>query len=178
MLGNNIKHLQKSIDGAKNAQAGLLLSYTNKEIKVDVYKIALENSNENIHNLEVKLANLQLQLKVGGDTQKWVDWYKIFGEMVDKKKEMTDEERKSYLSGLIEKITVWYDSEPKEHRLELKFLLPIVGDGIAWKNPKRRSEGYKLKKGKDITTVRIKKKDPLSRSKKVAPQRNHSVTVE
>lgn len=178
MLGNNIKHLQKSIDGAKNAQAGLLLSYTNKEIKADVYKIALENSNENIHNLEVKLANLQLQLKGGGDTQKWVDWYRIFGEMVDKKKEMTDEERKIYLSGLIEKITVWYDSESKEHRLELKFLLPIVGDGIVWKNLKRKSEGYKLKKGKDITTVRIKKKDPLSRSKKVAPQRNHSVTVE
>ena len=71
-------------------------------------------------------------------------------------------------SWVIEKITVWYDSESKEHRLELEFLLPIVGDGIVWKNLKRKSEGYKLKKGKDITTVRIKKKI-LYRGRKNSP---------
>lgn len=178
MLENQIKHLQKKCEQAKNAQAELLLSYTNRDIKKDVYEIALNNSKENLHNLEVKLANLQLQLKGGGESRKWVDWLKIFGETVDSKKELSDEERKSYLSGLIEKITVHYNPELKEHQLELKFQLPIVGDGVIWKNKDRKSEGYKLKKGKQTISVGIKKKDPRSRSVKLTPQRNHSVTVE
>ena len=103
---------------------------------------------------------------------------KIFGETVDSKKELSDEERKSYLSGLIEKITVHYNPELKEHQLELKFQLPIVGDGVVWKNKDRKSEGYKLKKGKQTISVGIKKKDPRSKSVKLTPQRNHSVTVE
>jgi len=178
MLENQIKHTQKQVEQSKNAQAELLLSYTNRDIKKDVYEIALNNSKQNLHNLEVKLANLQLQLKGGGESRKWVDWLKIFGETVDSKKQLTDEERKSYLSGLVEKITVHYNPELKEHQLELKFQLPIVGDGVVWKNKDRRSEGYKLKKGKQTTSVEIKKKDPRSKSVKLTPQRNHSVTVE
>jgi DNA invertase Pin-like site-specific DNA recombinase len=169
MLENQIKHLQKQCEQSKNAQAELLLSYTNREIKKDVYEIALNNSKQNLHNLEVKLANLQLQLKGGGETRRWVDWLKIFGETLDNKKQLTDEERKSYLSGLVEKITVHYNPELKEHQLELKFQLPIVGDGIVWKSKDRRSDGYKLKKGKQITSVEIKKKDPRSKSVKLTP---------
>ena len=178
MLGNQIKHTQKSIEQAKHAQAGLLLSHTSGDIKKDVYEIALKNSKENLHNLEVKLANLQLQLKGAGESRKWVDWLKIFGETIDGKKDLSDEERKSYLAGLIEKITVRYSREQKEHQLDLSFQLPIVNDGIVWKNPKRKSEGYRLKKGKQTVSVEIKKKDPRSRSMKPTPQRNQSVTVE
>ncbi len=178
MLENQIKHTKKQVEQSKNAQAELLLSYTNRDIKKDVYEIALNNSNQNLHNLEVKLANLQLQLKGGGESRKWVDWLRIFGETVDSKKQLLDEERKSYLSGLVEKITVHYNPDLKEHQLELKFQLPVVGDGVVWKNKDRKSEGYKLKKGKQTISVEIKKKDPRSRSVKLTPQRNHSVTVE
>ena len=85
-IENQIKHLQKSIDQAKQAQAGLALSFSNGDIKADVYKIALDNSKSNLHNLEVKLANLQLQLKGGGESRKWVEWLRIVGESLDSKK--------------------------------------------------------------------------------------------
>lgn len=176
-IENQIKHLQKSIDQAKQAQAGLALSFSNGDIKADVYKIALDNSKSNLHNLEVKLANLQLQLKGGGESRKWVDWLKIFGESLDSKRQLSDSEKRDYLSGLVDKITVNYNKELKEHRLELDFVLPIVGDGIVWKDPRNKSDGYKLKKGKKTVSVEIKKKDPRSRSR-VTPQRNQSVTVE
>lgn len=176
-IENQIKHFQKSIDQAKQAQAGLALSFSNGDIKADVYKIALDNSKSNLHNLEVKLANLQLQLKGGGESRKWVDWLRIFGESLDSKKKLSDLEKRDYLSGLIEKIVVHYNKELKEHRLELVFVLPIVGDGIVWKDPRNKSDGYKLKKGKKTVSVEIKKKDPRSKSE-TTPQRNQSVTVE
>lgn len=145
------------------------MSYTNRDIKKDVYEIVLSNSKKNLHNLEVKLANFQLQLKGDGESRKWVDWLKIFGKTVDSKKELSDEEQKSYLSGLIEKIMVHYNSELKEHQLELKSQLPIVSDGVIWKNKNRKSEGYKLKNDKQTISVGIKKKDLRSRSVKIAP---------
>ena len=76
------------------------------------------------------------------------------------KKELSDEQKKQYLTGLIELIKVKYDEKKNEHELSIQFQLPIVGDGIQWKNPAKKKEGYKVKKGKSSTTVMVKKKDP------------------
>ncbi len=176
-LDNQISQIKKAINQAKNAQAGLVLNFSNGDIRADVYKIAIQNSKDQLHNLEVKLANLQLQLKGGSESHKWVDWLKIFGESLESKNGLSDLEKRDYLTGLIETITVHYNKRLNEHRLELAFVLPIVNDGIVWKDPRKKSEGYKLKKGKKTISVEIKKKDPRSKSK-VTPQRNQSATVE
>ena len=138
----------------------MLLRNTSGEIKSDIYKIALERSNENIHDLEIKIANTQLQLKGGNDNKKWVDWLKIFGRTLDNKKSLPDEDKKLYLSGLIEKITVNYDKAKNEHEVGINFRLPIVADGVIWKNPANHKEGYKLKRGKLTQNLIVKKKYP------------------
>ena len=142
--------------------------------------LALVRSNEEIHNLEVKIANLQLQLKGGNESRKWVNWLKDFGQDLNRKKELGDEERKQYLTGLIEEIKVKYDEKKNEHELSIQFQLPIVGDGINWKNPAKKKEGYKIKKGKQTSTLVVKKKDPRwsKTPTKVTPLRKQSVTVE
>ena len=131
-------------------------------------------SNEEIHNLEVKIANLQLQLKGGNESRKWVNWLKDFGQYLNRKKELGDEERKQYLSGLIEEIKVKYDEKKNEHELSIQFQLPIVGDGISWKNPAKKSEGYKIKKGKREASLTVKKKilDGQKRRPKWPPNEN------
>ena len=160
VLERQLKQYQKLLGQTKDSQADLLLRNASGEIKSDIYKIALERSNENINDLEIKIANTQLQLKGGNDNKKWVDWLKIFGRTLDNKKSMHDEDKKLYLSGLIEKITVSYDKVKNEHEVAIKFQLPIVGDGVIWKNPANHKEGYKLKKGKLTKSVMVKKKDP------------------
>jgi len=75
---------------------------------------------------------------------------------------------------------VKYDGNHNEHELSIQFHLPIVGDGIQWKNSASKKEGYRLKKGKKATFVTVKKKD-LRWSKvpsKLTPQRKQSITVE
>lgn len=160
VLERQLKQFQKLLGQTKESQADLLLRNTSGEIKSDIYKIALERSNENIHDLGIKIANTQLQLKGGNDNKKWVDWLKIFGHTLDNKKLLPDEDKKLYLSGLIEKITVNYDKDKNEHEVAIKFRLPIVADGVVWKNPANHKEGYKLKRGKLTKNVVVKKKDP------------------
>ena len=159
VLERKFKLLQKLLGQTKESQADLLIRNTSGEIKTDIYKIALERSNENIHDLEIKVANAQLQLKGGNDNKKWVGWLKIFGQSLENKKSLSEVEKKQYLSGLIDKISVKYDKTKNEHEIAIKFQLPIVGDGISWKNPERRKDGYKVKRGKLSKTVIVKKKD-------------------
>ena len=78
----------------------------------------------------MKIANIQLQLKGGNENGKWVDWLKVFGQTLDGKKTLRDEEKKRYLTGLIESIKVQYDEKKNEHELSIQFQLRIVGDGI------------------------------------------------
>ncbi len=179
-LERQIKHLQKILIQAKESQAELLLNNASGKVKAEIYKIALEKSDEEIHNLDVKIANIQLQLKGGNENRKWVDWLRVFGQTLDGKKTLSDEEKKQYLTGLIEAIKVKYDEKKNEHELSIQFQLPIVGDGIQWKNPAKKKEGYKIKKGKQTTTVVVKKKDPRwsKTQTKVTPLQKQSVTVE
>ncbi len=157
-LERQINHLQKVLLQAKGSQAELLLNNASGRVKAEIYKIALERSDEEIHNLEVKIANIQLQLRGGNESRKWVDWLKIFGQTLDRKKELTEEQKKQYLTGLIEVIKVKYDQKKNEHELSIQFQLPIVGDGIQWKNPSKKKDGYKIKKGRQTSTVMVKKK--------------------
>lgn len=179
-IERQIKHQQKVLIQTKESQAELLLNHASGKIKTEIYNLALSRSNEEIHNLEVRIANLQLQLKGGNESKKWVNWLKIFGQSLDGKKELTDDQKKQYLAGLIKVIEVKYDQEKNEHELSIEFDLPIVKDGIQWINPNSRKEGYKIKKGKKVTLLTVQKKDPRwSKSPiKVTPQRKQSVTVE
>jgi len=159
-LDRQLKQFEKMMKQLKESQANLLLAQNSGEIKADVYKIALEKSREQIHNLEIKIANTQLQIKGGNDNKKWVDWLKIHGQNLDKKKNLSDIEKKQYLMGLIDKISVKYDKDKNLHEVAIKFKLPVVGDSVIWKNPENHKEGYKVKKGKLTKSVVVKKKDP------------------
>jgi hypothetical protein len=53
----------------------------------------------------------------------------------------------------------WVSFECKT-TLSIQFQLPIVGDGVQWKNQANKKEGYKIKKGKQVTSLTVQKKDP------------------
>ncbi len=179
-LERQLKQIQKSLHLAKESQASLLVGKSSGAIKADIYAMALQQSNDEIHNLEVKLANIQLQLRGENESKKWVSWLKIFGKSLDEKKLLPDEQKKLYLMGLVEQIKVRYDLKKNEHELTLQFRLPIIGDGLIWTNPDNIKDGYKIKRGKKATKVTVKKKDARwsNINTKMTPERNQSVTVE
>ena len=126
--------------------------------------------------MNVALVNAQLELKGTKESKKWVDWVKQYGDEVRSRDNLSGEEKKAYISGLIERINVKYLPETNEHQIEIMFHLPIVGDGIKYKDANQKSLGYKVIKGEKSTTLMLKKKD--IRWNKMTPQQNQSVTVE
>jgi hypothetical protein len=77
---------------------------------------------------------------------------------VDEKKKLTDEHHQLYLKGLIEKIEARFNRKTRDHELDIYFQHPIVGDGIKWKDPKKKTLGYKVLNGSKTTQIRVKKR--------------------
>ena len=83
----------------------------------------------------------------------WIDWIGKYGKDVSEKMSKVDTKM---LEGIVDEIIVHptfsnnRDKDLKQvgHLFQIKFKLPIVKDDIVYKNPKKKSEGYSIKKGK------------------------------
>lgn len=175
-LKNRIKRLEKELAHAQETQGTLEFNFLAGEIDKKVYDYAVKLAKEKIDSVNVALVNAQLELKGTKESKKWVDWVKQYGDEVSSRDNLSGEEKKAYLTGLIERINVKYLSETNEHQIEIMFHLPIVGDGIKYKDASQKSLGYKVIKGEKSTNLMLKKKD--IRWNKMTPEQNQSVTVE
>jgi hypothetical protein len=52
-----------------------------------------------------------------------------------------------------------FNPKTREHELEIHFQYPIVGDGIKWKDPKKKTSGYKVLNGSKTKSLRVEKRD-------------------
>jgi hypothetical protein len=179
-IERNIVKVKKQLVAAKEAQAKMILNFHSGEIRADVYEVAIRGSRESLDDLEVKLANLELQKRGHEKDAKWVGWLKIFGKQIEAKNAYNDEERKAYLGGLLREIKVKYLESKNLHELTLQFNLPIVDDGVNWNDPNDKKKGYTLRRGKKQTKVQLLGVERRGRKAlpKNTPERNDSITVE
>ena len=95
---------------------------------------------------------------------KWNSWLKAFGSEIEGLDSKSEVERKEYIEGLVKRIDVRWHEEKREHELTLTMHLPIVGDGITWRDKDkiigkgRQAVRYDLHEGSTATTVAAKKK--------------------
>jgi len=144
--------LQESIG---NLEANRVL----KRMDDKAYKTAVARMNDEADRLKTEITNLRLKLRGEAEKKQWVDWVDHFGKEIDEKTKLTDEQRQLYLKGLIEKIEAKFNPKTREHELEIHFQHPIVGDGIKWKDPKKKALGYKVLNGSKTTSLRVEKRD-------------------
>jgi len=144
--------LQESIG---NLEANRVL----KRMDDKAYKTAVARMNDEADRLKTEITNLRLKLRGEAEKKQWVDWVDHFGKEIDEKTKLTDEQRQLYLKGLIEKIEAKFNGETRNHELEIHFQHPIVGDGIKWKDPKKKTLGYKVLNGSKTTSLRVEKRD-------------------
>ena len=154
-IERDITKVKKQLVAAKEAQAKMVLNFHTGEIRADVYEVALQSSKQSLNDLEVKLANLELQKRGHEKDAKWVGWLKVYGKQIDAKNALNEEDRKAYLSGLLREIKVKYLEAKNLHELTLQFTLPIVNDGVVWNDPTNKRKGYTLKRGKKNTKVQL-----------------------
>lgn len=75
----------------------------------------------------------------------WYDWIKDFGDRIDtlKTDEMSVEEKKKFLDGIVERIEV-FTKDKQTHTIKLEFKSPYVGDDLVWNQKNNPKKGYKI----------------------------------
>jgi DNA invertase Pin-like site-specific DNA recombinase len=146
------QNLQESIG---NLEANRIL----KRMDDKAYKTAVARMNDEADRLKTEITNLRLKLRGEAEKKEWVFWMDNFGVEIEEKKKLTDEMRQLYLKGLVEKIEAKFNRKTRAHELDIHFKHPIVGDGIKWKDPKKKTLGYKVLNGSKTTHLRVEKRD-------------------
>jgi DNA invertase Pin-like site-specific DNA recombinase len=164
-----IRRLDTQIDQAETLLGSISGKYDLGELPKRAYTARAQIIKEKIEALQTEANNARLELKGDEKQLKWVDWYKSFGDQVDALANLTDEQKRDYISGLVERIDVTYDATSNEHQLKLRFHLPIVGDGLRWKSRSKRKLGYDLLEGARQLHLRLAPQEPLKRGKPPAP---------
>ncbi len=154
-----LRILQKELSSLQEAIGNLEANRVLKRMDDKVYKTAIERLKEQADRYKTDITNLRLKLRGETEKKQWVDWVKLFGEEINEKAKLTDVQRQQYLQGLIEKIECRFLPETRDHELTIHFNHPLVGDKLRWKDPKKKSLGYKVIPGSKETHLRVEKRD-------------------
>ena len=83
---------------------------------------------------------------------------------------LLETEGKEYLMGILDRIEVQYNFNKKEHILDIKFKLPLVGNSIEYQDIKNKKKGYLVVDGDPVPGVKIPLQNHTEKSK-VPPNR-------
>lgn len=131
-----------------------------------------------IELVETELNNLKLSIKGQQTHKKWDAWIKQFGEMIASKMTLSQEAKRQYIAGLLDRIEVRYLKANDAHELRLQFRLPIVNDQFHRKGIRRKGDWYDLGEGTRDLLLRVDKNPSKKQGKALAPEQNQTATVE
>jgi len=149
------KELDEIMKVSATTEAMKLLKQKSEEEVQQILSVLDEARIEKQSTIE----ELQNQINDVGDSSKWVDWVKMFGDKIYELKSSTFsfEDKRVLIDQLIDKIVV--SSEDKiNHKLKVYFKFPYVKDGFKWKFKKDKKgkyikDGYELINGKKLYTT-------------------------
>jgi hypothetical protein len=85
---------------------------------------------DHIKNINKEINELTSKLDVISNSQGWIDWLDRMSKDLEKVKEYPLEKRREFLLDVLKEIQVQYNPTTQSHKLDIRFLLPLVGDEI------------------------------------------------
>jgi DNA invertase Pin-like site-specific DNA recombinase len=159
-LEKSLKKLQGDHDKLSELLAKLEVNHELKIVSDARYKVMARTLNEDLAKLDERIALGRAEMTGAAQAGKWVDWLSEFGSEVDKVDQRSEQGKKEYLEGLVERIDVRCNEAAKEHELTIRMKFPIIGDKIDYtgKTVHGRKE-YRVLNGTDQETLKVQKKD-------------------
>jgi hypothetical protein len=77
-----------------------------------------------------EIEQTRIHTKELGNQKRWLDWIDKYADRVGAVEDFTNEEKKEYLEGVLNRIEVRLDAETNDHHLDITFKMGLVGDGI------------------------------------------------
>lgn len=160
-----LKTLQRKYTTLSETLGNLEANRVLKELNDTSYRTMTLRINTELRDIEAQLSTTRSDLDSATNGKKWRNWLKTFGQEITDLDSRSDEQKKAYIEGLVKQIDVRWNEAEREHELTLTFHLPIVNDGITWREKEdyeghgRRAKRYDTYEGTTKTTLFSKKKD-------------------
>ena len=156
ILEKDIKLIDKDLDQVVKSISINEINHMTKKQDTPVYKEVKKGLDEERERLNSLKEGLVKQIHELDNQSDWIDWISKYGKDVSEKMSNVDTKM---LEGILKDIVVYptfsknRDKEIKQvgHMMKIKLKLPIVNDKLEYLDPKKKSKGYTIKKGK--TTV-------------------------
>ncbi len=74
--------------------------------------------------------------------------------MYDDVDHLSPEDRKEYLEGVVDRLTVNLDPKTNEHLIDVTFKFPIVEDQLEYLDASKKSKGYEMIDGEMTQSLR------------------------
>lgn len=168
----DLKQAERNLRRADEAITELEVEHRLGKVDAKRFPAILRRLQEERTEIQAKIETIREGGRNLAQERKWIDWVKAFGDEVKLKATLTPEEKRNYLHGMVERIDAKFLAHSKEHQLTIKFVKPIVGDGLIKQKPK----GYKLREGGRAKVVLLPMQGPPG--KRLTPVGKHSATVE
>ena len=163
-LESSIKPIDKQIDLVTKSISQNEVNNMLKKIEKKLYTEIKNTLDDELKKLTQSKEKIIQNIYDIDNQSDWIDWIGKYGKDVSEKMSKVDTKM---LEGIVDEIIVHptfsknRDKDLKQvgHMFQIKFKLPIVNDELIYKNPKKKSEGYSIKKGKskveDTQTISV-----------------------
>ena len=157
-LEKSIKGLDQQLKTNLESISQVEVNHMLKKIETKRYKVISKLLEEELVNLEDKKNSLIQEIDDLDNQKEWVEWISKYGDDISKR---FNKPTSDLIQGLVDKIIVspvmGETRDGKEtqrgHIFKIKFKLPIVNDGIKYKDQKNKSNGYSIVDGDKETIV-------------------------
>ena len=147
-----VKKLKRDLDTVETSIATIETDKLLKRIDPPVYRKVRKNLNGELESVKSNLEQSRIRVQELGDQKRWIDWISKHQDKMSSLGDMTIENRKDYLDGILDTISVTLDQN-HQHQLSIRFKYPIVGDSHEWDDPKEKSKGYQIHEGSNELEV-------------------------
>jgi len=164
-LQAKLKQFQRKHVAMSETLGNLEANRVLKQLNDTSYRTMTLRVNAELREIEDQLLKIRTELEGVTNGRKWISWLKAFGQEIENLDLQSNAQKKKYIEGLVKRIDVRWNDALREHELTLTMHMPIVNDGVTWKEIEeykgkgRRAKRYDLFEGVNTTTLSVKKKD-------------------
>ena len=129
------------------------LKVISSEVSKSVGKKMKDRVNSLIVEIDDEIQKIENELRVLNNSSEWIDWLNQMYLEVDSLEKLPLNKQQEFVSKYIKRIDVEYLPDIKSHKFHLKFLYPIVEDGLKIEGKDRKgNRNYEIIDGSTTST--------------------------
>ena len=147
--------LMKELKQVQSSIADVETNNLLKRYDAEVYAKIKSNLDAELKSKKDEIEQTRIRTKELGNEKRWLDWVEKYADTVGEIEDFTNDDKKEYLEGVLDKIEVRLDKNTNDHQLDITFKMGLVGDAIEYEDDDDKSTGYTVIEGATDTSIVI-----------------------